>query len=136
VPNVKPIVVLCVDDDARALMVRSRLLSVAGYDVQTASSSDAALSIFRRCRADVVIADQFLPGMNGIGLAAELKKLKAGVLIVLLTFSTDPLATCAQADLILTKCMDPQQFLAAIEKLVASRGLYLPRDPELDGKAH
>ncbi len=118
------------------MTVRSRLLSVAGYDVQTASSSDAAVRIFRRCRPDVVIADQFLPGMNGIALAAELKKLNAGVLIVLLTFSTDPPSGLAQADLILPKCMDPEQFLASIAKLVASKGLYLACDPEVDGKAN
>lgn len=135
VPKVIPIVILCVDDDARALTIRSRLLSVAGYDVQTASSSDAALNIFRLCRADVVIADQFLPRMNGIALAAELKKLNPGVLIVLLTASAEPSSRFAQTDLILTKCMEPEQFLASIEKLVASKGLYLARDPEVDGKA-
>jgi CheY-like chemotaxis protein len=136
VPNVTPIVVLCVDDDARALMVRSLLLSVAGYDVKTASSSDAALNIFGRCPADVVIADQFLPRMNGTALAAELKGMKPEVLVVLLTCSTEPPSKLEQTDLILTKCMEPQQFLATIEKLVASRGLYLPRDPEVDGKVH
>jgi CheY-like chemotaxis protein len=120
----------------RALMVRSLLLSVAGYDVQTASSSDIALRIFRGRLPDVVIADQFLPGMNGLVLATELRKLKPEVQVVLLTGSTEPPLEAAQADLILTKCMDPQQFLAAIERLVASQGLYLPRDPELDGKAH
>jgi CheY-like chemotaxis protein len=135
-PNVKPIVVLCVDDDPRALLVRSRLLSAAGYDVQTASSSDAALSIFRRRQADVVISDQFLPRMNGIALAAELKKVNAGVLIVLLAGSTEPPSTFAQTDLILTKCMEPEQFLASIEKLVATKGLYLARDREVDGKAN
>jgi len=134
--NVKPIVVLCVDDDARALMVRSLLLAVAGYDVKTASSSDAALSVFGRFPADVVIADQFLPRMDGIALATEFKKMKPDVLIVLLTGSTELVANPEQSDLILTKCMEPELFLATIEKLVANRGLYLVRDPEIDGKAN
>jgi DNA-binding response OmpR family regulator len=135
VPNVSPIVVLCVDDDPRALIARSLLLSAAGYDVQTASSSDAALRIFRRCQADVVIADQFLPSMNGFALAAEIKTLKPEALVVLLTASTELISVLEHTDLILTKCIAPQQFLATIEKLVASRGLYLPHDPEVDGKA-
>lgn len=135
-PNVNPIVILCVDDDARALMARSLLLSVAGYDVQTAASSEAALRIFPRCLVDLVIADQFLPRMNGPALAAALKALKPELLVVLLSASTELPLNVEQADLILTKCMEPQQFLAIIEKLLASRGFYLPRDPAVDGKAH
>jgi len=134
--SVKPIVVLCVDDDPRALMIRSLLLSVAGYDVQTASSSDAALRIFQRCLADVVIADQFLPHMNGFELAAELKKLKPQVQVVLLTSGTEASPQFECIDLILAKCMDPQRFLLTIENLLASRGLFPPRDPKANGKAN
>jgi CheY-like chemotaxis protein len=83
----------------------------------------------------LVIADQFLPSMNGFALAAEIKTLKPEVLVVLLTASAEFISGPEQTDLILTKCMAPQQFLATIEKLAASRGLYLPHDPELDGKA-
>ena len=117
-------------------MIRSLLLSVAGYDVQTASSSDAAIRIFQRCLADVVIADQFLPHMDGIGLATELKKTKPEVQVVLLTSGMEPLSQPEQIDLILAKCIDPQEFLAVIENLIARRGLFLPRDPEINGKAH
>lgn len=136
VSNLKPIVLLCVDDDARALMVRSLLLSIAGYDVQTAASSDAALRIFRRCMPDLVVADQFLPRMDGPALASEMKGIKPDTLVVLLTSITDSASKPAAADLLLTKCMEPPQFLATIEKLLASRGLYLPPDPKVDGRAH
>ena len=59
-------------------MVRSLILSVAGYEVQTASTGDAALRIFHHSHIDLVIADQHLPGINGWTLAAEMKKLKPG----------------------------------------------------------
>jgi CheY-like chemotaxis protein len=130
------IVVLCVDDDARALMVRSLILSVAGYEVQTASMGDAALRIFHHSHIDLVIADQDLPGINGWTLAAEMKKLKPEVPVVLLTGATELPTDKGAADLALIKCMEPPQFLATIEKLVATRGLYLLHDLQIDGRVH
>jgi CheY-like chemotaxis protein len=132
----RSIVVLCVDDDARALMVRSLILSVAGYEVQTASTGDAALRIFHHSRIDLVIADQHLPGIDGLTLAAEMKKLKPEVVVVLLTGAADLPLDKGTADMVVIKCTEPPQFLATIENLVASRGLYLLHNPEINGRVH
>jgi CheY-like chemotaxis protein len=129
-----PIAVLCVDDDASALMVRSLVLSVAGYEVQTASTGDAALRIVHHSRIDLVIADQELPGTDGLALAAEMKKSKPEVVVVLLTSAPDMAPDKGSADLALIKCMEPPQFLATIENLVATRGLYLAHDPDMNGR--
>jgi len=48
VSKVNPTVILCVDDDPRGLLACRLILSIAGYDVFTAASGDAALRIFRR----------------------------------------------------------------------------------------
>lgn len=121
VPQVTPTVVLCVDDDPRAMMARSLILSVAGYDVQTASSSEAALSIFCRSSVDLVIADHFLPGLKGTELADAMKKIKPGVLFVLMTVTPESPSGADQVDLVLVKGMDPQQFLDDVERLLSSR---------------
>ncbi|HEY1732317.1 MAG TPA: response regulator [Terriglobales bacterium] len=118
-PKETPTVVLCVDDDPRAMMARSLILSVAGYDVQTASSSEAALSIFRRYKVDLVIADHFLPGMKGTELADAMKKIKPDVLFVLLMVTPELPSGAEQVDLVLVKGMDPQQFLGDIQTLLA-----------------
>jgi CheY-like chemotaxis protein len=128
------IVVLCVDDDARALLVRSLILSVAGYEVQTASTGESALRIFRHSRIDLVIADQDLPGIDGLTLAAEMKKVKPEVLVVLLNAAAELPLDKGAADLALIKCTEPPRFLATIENLVATRGLYLLHDLEINGR--
>ena len=136
VPEEISIVVLCVDDDARALMVRSLILSVAGYEVQTASTGDAALRIFHHSHIDLVIADQDLPGIDGLTLATEMKKSKPEVPVVLLTGATELPPDKGAADLTLIKCMEPPQFLATIENLAATRGLYLSLNPDINGRVH
>lgn len=120
-PKVTPTVVLCVDDDPRAMMARSLILSVAGYDVQTASSSEAALSIFRRSSVDLVIADHFLPGLQGTELACAMKNIKPEVLFVLMMVTPEPPSGAEQVDLVLVKGMDPQQFLDDIQRLLSNR---------------
>lgn len=118
-PKVTPTVVLCVDDDPRARTARSLILSVAGYDVQTAGSSDAALRIFRRTSIDLVIADHFLPGMSGAELASAMKRIKPEVRFVLLMVAAEPPADAEQVDLVLMKGMDPRQFLDDIRMLLS-----------------
>jgi CheY-like chemotaxis protein len=121
VPKVTPTVVLCVDDDSRAMMARSLILSVAGYDVQTAASSESALSIFRRSPVDLVIADHFLPGMSGAELASAMKKIKPEIQFVLLMVTPEPPSGAEQVDLVLMKGMNPQQFLDDIQGLLIKR---------------
>jgi len=130
----RPIVVLCVDDDARALMVRSLILCAVGYDVQSASSGEAALRIFRHSHVDLVILDERLHGIDGPALAALMKGLKPEVLVVLLIGGPELLSSADRADMVLRKCMAPPQFLATIENLVATRGLYLVCEPEANGR--
>jgi DNA-binding response OmpR family regulator len=121
VSKANPTLVLCVDDDPRAMMARSLVLSIAGYDVQTASSSQAALSIFRRSPIDLVIADHFLPGMNGADLASTMKKIRSEVAFVLLMVAQEPPAGADDVDLIMVKGMDPQRFLNDIQSLLNRR---------------
>lgn len=65
------IVVVEDDEDARHLLVT--LLTSAGATVRDVSSVDAALTILRDQRADVVLIDAGLPGKDGYALARELR---------------------------------------------------------------
>lgn len=132
---VTPTVVLCVDDDPRAMMARSLILSVAGYDVQTASSSDAALSIFRRSPVDLVIADHFLPGMKGADLASVMKSINPEVLFVLMMVTLEPPCDAEQVDLVMVKGVDPQQFLDDVKALLSRRQRKAAASAGQDGKA-
>ena len=68
--------ILCIDDDDLALRVRRLLLSIAGYNVLTASSGEVGLEVLKQNPVDLVIADHFLSAKTGTEIAREMKELK------------------------------------------------------------
>jgi two-component system cell cycle sensor histidine kinase/response regulator CckA len=103
--------------------VRKLTLSAAGYDVLTATDGESALRAFIQDHVDLVITDQFLPDNTGGQLAAEMKRLKPKVPVILYTGMMDAPADARNFDLILSKGMAPPEFLAAIGKVVAKSQL-------------
>ena len=122
-PKQASTVILCIDEDPKALMARSLLLSIAGYEVRTAGSAEAAWQFFRTSRVDLVLADQHLPGMKGCQIARPMKNLKPEILFVLLNGAFDPPTETEDVDLVLMKCLEPPVFLGAIQKLIGRRKL-------------
>jgi CheY-like chemotaxis protein len=110
--------ILCVDDEATALAVRSQALSRAGYVVLTASDGAAALELFNCIRADLIIMDHGLPGLSGTQVAAEMKRLKPTIPIVLLSGLPEAPLESEHADLVITKGMPAAEFLRAVGKLI------------------
>jgi CheY-like chemotaxis protein len=118
---VMPVTILCVHDDQRALMARSLVLSIAGYDVQTATSADAAIRLFARYDIDIVVADHSLAVTNGAQLTSLMKEVEPELQIVLLADTMEEPSMAEHVDLVLPLCMEPEQLLTAIGKLVAKR---------------
>jgi len=115
----KQFTILCVDDEANILMLRRMLLSIAGYTVVTATNAEDALRLFRYNVVDLVITDQLLSQSTGTELAAQMKMFKPKVPIVLLTGLIEPPLEVGYIDLVLTKGMNPPDFLAAVAKLIS-----------------
>jgi DNA-binding response OmpR family regulator len=113
-----PPVILCIDDEPTILTLRQVLLSIAGYQVLTATDGESALQIFAQNHVDLVITDQLLPGRTGGQIASEMKRLRPEVPIILYTGLQDLPPGSEHADVILVKGMNPPEFLAAIAKLV------------------
>jgi CheY-like chemotaxis protein len=67
-------IVLFVDDDPRVLAAIRRCLRREGYDVLTAESAREALERLADGAADLVIADQRMPGMSGTDLLSEIRE--------------------------------------------------------------
>lgn len=67
--------VLLVDDSNTILDSLQRLLSRLGFAVDTAHSGEEAIGCVRRAKPDLVISDVHMPGMDGIALVGELRKL-------------------------------------------------------------
>jgi len=57
--------VLCIDDDKKALHARKPVLETAGYNVLTASSGRIGLRLLERHPVQLVILDYRMPDMNG-----------------------------------------------------------------------
>lgn len=77
--------VLLVDDDADLLRLLSLRLEAAGYLVDKAASAEAALSALAVRRADVLLTDWRLPGMDGMALFELVKKSYPALPVIILT---------------------------------------------------
>jgi CheY-like chemotaxis protein len=80
----KPII-LCIDDDGAGLEARKELLEISGYEVLTAQSGVQGLGLFVSHPIDAVVLDYKMPGMNGDRVASEMRRVKPGVPILMLS---------------------------------------------------
>ena len=69
--------VLAVDDNADALEIVTLSLTEAGAHVQTARSGAEALDIWSEARADVLICDLAMPGMDGTEVLSAVRRADA-----------------------------------------------------------
>jgi CheY-like chemotaxis protein len=111
--------VLCVDDEKIGLRVRKVMLESRGYRVLTASDGAEGLRLFDENPVDVVVLDYFMPELNGGEVAAEMRRRRPGVPIVLLSayFSLPPEALEA-ADAFITKGDPPDVLIEKIRNLL------------------
>jgi len=116
---VKSKTVLCVDDEKIGLRVRKIMLESRGYHVLTASDGTEGLKLFDENPVDVVVLDYFMPELNGGEVAAEMRRRRPGVPIVLLSayFSLPPEALEA-ADAFITKGDPPDVLIEKIKNLL------------------
>ena len=111
--------ILCIDDESAALNIRKRVLETAGHHVLTARSGDEGLQLFRSESFDLVLLDYWMPGMNGIATARELKPMKPSVpMIILSGLSQLPDETMGVVDRWILKDEGPQFLLNTIKALL------------------
>ena len=114
---------LVVDDVADVTEMLSVLLTHAGYEVMTASSAAAALSLAKGEHFDVIISDIGMPQMNGYELARAVRELSGyeAVPMVALTgyskFDDRQRSLDAGFNAHLTKPIEPRELLDLIDQL-------------------
>lgn len=91
--------ILIVDDERTVRKALSILLRAEGFSVREARSGEAALAAFRERRADLVLLDVMMPGMNGYAVCRELRRLDDSVPVVFLTAKDDDTAELRGFDL-------------------------------------
>jgi excisionase family DNA binding protein len=90
-PQVHPRV-LVVDDEASIRDLLAKTLALAEYDVETAADGAAALDRLHETRGgfDLLIADLKMPGMDGLSLIRQAKRIKTDLPVIIITgFSTE-----------------------------------------------
>jgi CheY-like chemotaxis protein len=113
--------VLVVDDEEDICRNLADILDDRGYQVDTALDGPSALELVRRRGYDVALLDLMMPGMDGATLYAEMKKLRASVLALLVTaYPGHPRAEAALARgvwRLLRKPLDVPALLALLGRL-------------------
>jgi excisionase family DNA binding protein len=82
--------VLVVDDEPSIRDLLSKTLALAEYDVDTAPDGTSALDRIRAFGYDLLIVDLRMPGMDGLTLIRQARRLKSDLPVVIITgFSTE-----------------------------------------------
>jgi len=79
--------ILIVDDEPILRTLLADSLHTAGYEVAVAPDGESALTMCRRVRLDLIVADWIMPGMDGVELCRRLKADPAlrSIYVILLT---------------------------------------------------
>jgi excisionase family DNA binding protein len=82
--------VLVVDDEASIRDLLAKTLALAEYDVDLAPDGRAALERLRIIPYDLLITDLKMPGVDGLTVIKEARRLKADIPVIIITgFSTE-----------------------------------------------
>jgi DNA-binding NtrC family response regulator len=77
--------VLVVDDEEGVLQSLKTHLELDGYKVEVSDSASGALEKVRDRAFHIVLADINMPGMDGIELLEEIKKLRGETIVIMIT---------------------------------------------------
>jgi two-component system, NtrC family, response regulator HydG len=112
--------VLVVDDEVDTCRNLSDILTDLGYHVDTAHDGLSGLELVRRNAYDVALLDYKMPGMDGVTLYREIKKLRAGTVAIVVTAyadnSTTGEALQAGAWRVLSKPVDLSRLLQLVDE--------------------
>ncbi|MFY9559111.1 MAG: response regulator [Terriglobales bacterium] len=109
--------ILCIDDDEAILRYEKMLLEKHGYAVITAASAQQGLRLVTMCECDAVLLDYEMPGMNGHEVAAEIKRIRPELMIILLSGTEVPTYALALVDAFVPKLEANRELLPMIAEL-------------------
>ena len=96
-------IILCIDDNEAVLQYEQALLERSGYSVITAASADQALRLVTMSNCHAVLLDYEMPEMKGDEIALEIRRVRPGLGIILLSGSDVPTHALAVVDAFVPK---------------------------------
>ena len=117
-----PPIVFVVDDDAFVRRAANRLLTAAGFAVQSFESADAFLEHYDGTTPGCLVLDVAMPGLNGLELQQALISRGSYLPIIFLTGRADVPASVSAMKWgaldFLTKPVDEADLVSAIRKAI------------------
>jgi two-component system response regulator MprA len=114
--------VLVVDDDPKLQRMLQRTLAYEGFQVRSATNGYEALAELQAHRADVMVLDWLMPGLDGLGVLQRLRTAGDKTLVLMLT-ARDAVENRVEglecgADDYLVKPFAPAELIARIHALL------------------
>ena len=125
--------ILIVDDDKDVQFTISNILKHAGYETIIAGGGNRALREIRKRSPDLALLDIRLPGMDGIKILEEMKRIDKDLTIVMVTAYGDIKSVVNAMKLgaydYITKPFDNEELLLVVKKALQTR--YLNKEVEI-----
>jgi DNA-binding response OmpR family regulator len=81
--------ILVVDDEIEACDALKEFFEAKGYEVYTAQDGKTAINTVQGVKPQLVLLDMIMPGMNGIEVLREVKKIDPKIGVIMVTVVTD-----------------------------------------------
>jgi CheY-like chemotaxis protein len=117
--------ILWVDDEIEMLKPHIIFLEAKGYDMSTINNGNDALDMIRDTDFDLVFLDENMPGLTGIEVLGEIKKINPVLPVIMITKSEEEAimedAIGSNIADYLIKPVNPNQILLAIKKNIDAK---------------
>jgi two-component system, OmpR family, response regulator MprA len=124
--STKGTTICLLDDDASVLKATSRMLSYAGYRVQSFTDPTTFLTYAFDHQPCVAVLDILMPAMNGLEVQRRLRHVSSSTRVIILSSKDDPIvratAMCEGASDFFIKGIENKGFLAGIESALSKNG--------------
>jgi DNA-binding response OmpR family regulator len=118
-------IILVVERDPHVRDLEAFFLNEAGFGVEFAADGEAALTLAREIKPEIIITEVLVPKLDGLALCRAVRKeaaLKDTVVLIFSILAAQSRAREAGADAFLMKPLAEQRLVQTVRELLASRG--------------
>jgi len=117
-------IILVVERDPHVRDLEAFFLNEAGFGVEFAADGEAALTMARKMKPDIIITEVLVPKLDGLALCRAVRseaELKDTVVLIFSILAAHSRAREAGADAFLMKPLAEQRLVQTVRELLAQR---------------